>query len=245
MLPFAAFGRKGVREAGATLEQRVKKADNRGTAFADPVWKPIVLIEMKQRGEDLSRHCRQAFDYWTRLVPGRPRYAVLCNFDEFWVYGFETQMDLLGGLFERSMDQSERHAFGAHYTSPVDIMKIVGPTLVEPWRNEIEHATSLSHFRNSVRCSERPGPSATRGVAGVGRTSGETGTGHSVCHRTRQAALLVGVTDAGRNQPPLRCDSQPFPATVKEMRVDLPWWALLPWRDQPLYSYTRVRQTTA
>lgn len=90
---FAAFGRKGVKEAGAVLEQRVKKADNGGTAFADLVWKPVVLIEMKRRGEDLSRHYRQAFDYWTRLVPGRPRYAVLCNFDEFWVYDFETQMD--------------------------------------------------------------------------------------------------------------------------------------------------------
>lgn len=74
---FVAFGHKGVKEAGATLEQRVKKADNRGTAFADLVWKPIVLIEMKRRGEDLNRHYRQAFDYWTRLVPGRPRYVVL------------------------------------------------------------------------------------------------------------------------------------------------------------------------
>src|SRR3989337_962214 len=48
---------------------------------------------MKKRGEALNRHYRQAFDYWVRLVPDRPRYAVLCNFDEFWVYDFETQMD--------------------------------------------------------------------------------------------------------------------------------------------------------
>jgi hypothetical protein len=41
----------------------------------------------------LTRHYRQAFDYWTRLVPGRPRYVILCNFDEFWVYDFDTQMD--------------------------------------------------------------------------------------------------------------------------------------------------------
>ena len=72
---------------------RQKKQDARGTAFADLVWKPVVLIEMKKRGEDLSRHYRQALNYWTQLVPGRPRYAVLCNFDEFWVYDFETQMD--------------------------------------------------------------------------------------------------------------------------------------------------------
>ena len=90
---FQGFGQKGVREAGATLEERIKKADAAGTSFADLVWKPIVLIEMKKRGVDLSRHYRQAFDYWIRLVPGRPRYVVLCNFDEFWVYDFETQMD--------------------------------------------------------------------------------------------------------------------------------------------------------
>ena len=88
---FHAFGQRGIKEAGATLEMRVKKAkevgdaldggakraDAGGTAFADLVWKPIVLIEMKRRGSDLRKHYRQAFDYWTRLVPGRPRYAVL------------------------------------------------------------------------------------------------------------------------------------------------------------------------
>ena len=26
----------------------------------------------------------------------------------------------------------------AHFTSPVDIMKIVGPTIVEPWCEQIE-----------------------------------------------------------------------------------------------------------
>ena len=99
---FQAFGQRGIKEAGATLEMRVKKAkevgdaldggakraDAGGTAFADLVWKPVVLIEMKRRGSDLRKHYRQAFDYWTRLVPGRPRYAVLCNFDHFWVYDF-------------------------------------------------------------------------------------------------------------------------------------------------------------
>jgi len=90
---FRGFGHDGVPEAGAKLEMRVKKGDGKGTSFADLVWKPVVLIEMKKRGEDLTRHRRQAFDYWTRLVPGRPRYVILCNFDEFWVYDFDTQMD--------------------------------------------------------------------------------------------------------------------------------------------------------
>jgi hypothetical protein len=89
---FQAFGHGGLKEAGATLEMRVTKADAGGTAFADLVWKPVVLFEMKKRGAALEKHYRQAFDYWTRLVPGRPRYVVLCNFDEFRVYDFETQL---------------------------------------------------------------------------------------------------------------------------------------------------------
>jgi len=307
---FQAFGQRGIREAGATLEERVKQADNKGTAFADLVWRPVVLIEMKKRGEDLTRHYRQAFDYWTRLVPGRPHYVILCNFDEFWVYDFETQMDepvdkvplaelptrygplnflfptqerpvfgndleevtreaadrlaecfnkliarqvdramaqkfilqmlvalfaediglldkyfvtnlledcksptdsfdLLGGLFdamnspavrtggrfkgvpyfngglfaeparlelhedelnqlkvaaksdwskvrpeifgtlfEHSLDKEQRHAYGQHFTSPVDIMKIVNPTIVQPWREQIESAKTLRRLRD-------------------------------------------------------------------------------------------------
>ncbi len=92
---FQAFGHAGSLDVGGEPEFRVRKAsdDGGGTAFADYVWKPVVLIEMKKRGTVLSKHYRQAFDYWTRLVPGRPRYVVLCNFDEFEVYDFETQMD--------------------------------------------------------------------------------------------------------------------------------------------------------
>src|SRR5947208_1621261 len=84
---FQAFGHKGLMEAGATCEMRMKN-DTGGTSFADLVWKPIVVIEMKKRGADLTKHYTQAFTYWQYLVPNRPRYAVLCNFDEFWVYDF-------------------------------------------------------------------------------------------------------------------------------------------------------------
>jgi type I restriction-modification system DNA methylase subunit len=301
---FRAFGQPGVKEVGAVFEERVKK-EGKGTSFADLVWKPVVLVEMKRRGEDLTRHYRQAFDYWARLVPGRPRWVMLCNFDEFWVYDFETQMDspvdkvalgelptrygplaflfpddeepvfgnhqetvtreaadklvelfralierkvprdlaqrftlqslmalfaediglleryffahlvddchtsaqafdligqlfvemntpgitaggrfkgvpyfngglfahparieltadeiellreaarfdwskvrpeIFGAIFEHSMGAEERRAHGAHYTSPVDIMKVVGPTIVEPWREQIERTKTL------------------------------------------------------------------------------------------------------
>ena len=312
---FQAFGQQGCLDVGGTTEFRIRKAneDGGGTAFADFVWKPVVLIEMKKRGTDLQKHYRQAFDYWTRLVPNRPRYVVLCNFDEFRVYDFDTDLDtpkdtlalkdlsdrwgpleflapgnpkpnfendrvavttkaadklaecfkwmvrkdrkpqversvaqrfilqmlvalfaedidllpkyfvtnlleecttpadsyeLLGGLFkamnqskaagggryqkvpyfngglfadpaqleiqdrelvllrdaakfnwnkvqpevfgtlfQHSMDAGERHAFGAQFTHPIDIMKIVGPTIVEPWREQIEGARTLKRLR--------------------------------------------------------------------------------------------------
>jgi len=81
---FQALGQPGCLDVGGQTEFRVRKADDDGggVSFADYVWKPFVLIEMKKRGEDLQKHYRQAYDYWTRLVPGRPRYVVLCNFDE-------------------------------------------------------------------------------------------------------------------------------------------------------------------
>src|ERR1700722_11634465 len=45
---FRAFGWPGLKEAGATLELRIKN-DSGGTSFADLVWKPTVLIEMKKK----------------------------------------------------------------------------------------------------------------------------------------------------------------------------------------------------
>lgn len=54
---FQAFGHEGAIEAGATLEERVKKGSQKGNmGFADLAWKPHLLIEMKKRGEDLNKH---------------------------------------------------------------------------------------------------------------------------------------------------------------------------------------------
>lgn len=93
---FQAFGWGGYKEAGATLEERVaiQKAvgTKKATRFSDLVWPGKVLIEMKKRGEKLERHYLQAFEYWQYLVPHRPRYVILCNFDEFWIYDFDIQL---------------------------------------------------------------------------------------------------------------------------------------------------------
>jgi hypothetical protein len=90
---FRALGHEGIRQAGAVLEKRIKKHDNGGTAYADLEWKPRVLIEMKKAGRDLARDYRQAFEYWIDLVPDRPEFVVLCNFDEFWIYDLNRQLE--------------------------------------------------------------------------------------------------------------------------------------------------------
>ena len=313
-----AFGQPGLLEVGGTPEFRIKKGkeEQGGTSFADYVWKPRLLVEMKKRGVDLARTRQQAFDYWIKLVPNRPQYTILCNFDGFWIYDFnidldepldrltlaelpkrydplaflfptnerpvfqnnrvevtrnaadrlasvfrhmahirkvpreqaqrfilqvlvclfaedidllprnfltnlltdintpEDSYDLLGGLFDAmnnpdgtpagrykgiryfngglfdqpaklaldndgielahlrnaakedwakvspeifgtlfqdSMDKEERHAFGGHYTSAIDIMKIVHPTIVEPWTKLIESATTAKKLLDLLR----------------------------------------------------------------------------------------------
>ncbi|WP_206108236.1 class I SAM-dependent DNA methyltransferase [Paludisphaera soli] len=88
---FRAFGHGGYKEAGATLEFRVKAA--KSTKFADLLWRPRLLMEMKKRGEKLQKHYSYAFEYWLQLVPQRPKYVILCNFDEFWIYDFDSQLD--------------------------------------------------------------------------------------------------------------------------------------------------------
>ena len=97
-----------VQEAGATLEFRIAKKPGSsqlelirenpplktkgGKKFADLLWPERVLIEMKSRGENLEKHYDQAFEYWTHIVPHRPPFVILCNFDEFCVYDFNTHL---------------------------------------------------------------------------------------------------------------------------------------------------------
>ena len=58
------------------------------------------------------------------------------------------QPEIFGALFQDSLSKKERRASGAHYTSPIDIMKIVGPTIVEPWREQIEGASTYKRLRD-------------------------------------------------------------------------------------------------
>jgi hypothetical protein len=89
---FRAFGHEGYKEAGATLEERLV-SKGKHVKYVDLIWKPRVLLEMKSRREDLGDHYQQVFEYWIQSVPHRPRYVVLCNFDEFWIYEFDEQLE--------------------------------------------------------------------------------------------------------------------------------------------------------
>ena len=51
---------------------------------------------------------------------------------------------IFGNIFEYSMDKRERHREGAHYTTELDIKRIVDPVIAEPWRNDIESVNTLS-----------------------------------------------------------------------------------------------------
>jgi len=88
---FRAFGHRGCVEAGAKLEYRLK-SQGKHTKFPDLVWRPRLLMEMKSRGEKLGDHIQQAREYWDDLKP-QPRYVVLCNFDEFWIYDTTLQIE--------------------------------------------------------------------------------------------------------------------------------------------------------
>ncbi len=90
---FRALGHDGIKEAGASRENRIlKKGRAKGKNFGDLLLPDCVLMEMKSRGKKLERHYDQIFDYWTHIVPHRPPYVILCNFDEFWIYDFNIQL---------------------------------------------------------------------------------------------------------------------------------------------------------
>jgi SAM-dependent methyltransferase len=64
--------------------------------------------------------------------------------------------EIFGTIFEHSLDQAERHAFGAHFTSQLDILKIVKPTIVDPWEALIERtARGKKPLENLNRLHQR------------------------------------------------------------------------------------------
>jgi hypothetical protein len=81
----------------ATFEQRVKKIGGKG-GYIDLLWKGILLIEHKSRGQSLDRAFAQAKDYFPGLKDADlPRYILVSDFARFRLYDLDegTQTEFL------------------------------------------------------------------------------------------------------------------------------------------------------
>lgn len=88
-----AWGWDDATEAAVRFERRIPKGGaGGGMGFADALIEGKVLIEMKSRGEYLGDHSSQLQRYWFNLTP-KPKYSILCNFDEFWIYDYDQLVD--------------------------------------------------------------------------------------------------------------------------------------------------------
>ena len=152
---FQAFGHEGVKEAGATLEARVKKGSKKGnTGFADLAWKPHLLIEMNRPGiAPAGRY--QGVDYFNGGL-FREVHPLELTEKELELLEAAASQDwkavrpsIFGNIFESAIGKSnsvERHAHGIHFTSEEDILKIVRPTITRYWEEKIANATVLAEL---------------------------------------------------------------------------------------------------
>ena len=57
---------------------------------------------------------------------------------------------IFGALFEGTMRSNERHKFGAHFTSEVDMLRVITPTIIRPWKEKIAKADTIEKL-NDIR----------------------------------------------------------------------------------------------
>lgn len=62
-----------------------------------------------------------------------------CEFD--WK---SVEPHIFGSLLEGALGRDSQWALGAHYTHVADIMKVIGPSIVAPWRERIESANTVA-----------------------------------------------------------------------------------------------------
>ena len=125
---FQVFGYEDVFTAGGLFEARIKPSDA-STKYADCLFAPQghsgVLIEMKGRKEKfLDKHFDQVKNYWLDMKPQevigpgaqKPRYAILCNFDEFIIYD---ELSLVDRIKLKDFEQ-RKAAFNFMYSDGKD-----------------------------------------------------------------------------------------------------------------------------
>jgi hypothetical protein len=55
--------------------------------------------------------------------------------------------EIFGALFESSQSKSARHKDGMHFTSEDDIMKVIGPCILDPWNEALEKCRTAADYR--------------------------------------------------------------------------------------------------
>ncbi len=58
---------------------------------------------------------------------------------------------IFGAILQGALGKDKQWALGAHYTSEADIMKVVGPTVIEPWSTRIESLSSAAEAEAAWR----------------------------------------------------------------------------------------------
>ena len=89
---FNAYGVSGQVQSKA-FEHRLK--DDKSQKYVDAFIPKLVMIEQKSRGLDLNKAYNQVSKYYERLsVADKPRYIVLSNFDELWLFDIENPLNI-------------------------------------------------------------------------------------------------------------------------------------------------------
>ena len=58
---------------------------------------------------------------------------------------------IFGALFEGTMRSKERHKYGAHFTSEQDMMRVITPTIIRPWKEKIAKAKTIDELKDVRR----------------------------------------------------------------------------------------------
>ena len=88
---FNAYGVSGQVQLKA-FEHRLK--NEKAQKYVDAFIPKLVMIEQKSRGLDLNKAYKQVSEYYDKLKTDKPRYIVLCNFDELWIYDLANPLDV-------------------------------------------------------------------------------------------------------------------------------------------------------
>jgi len=89
---FNAYGVSGQVQLKA-FEHRLK--DDKSQKYVDAFIPKLVMIEQKSRGLDLNKAYNQVSKYYERLsAADKPRYIVLSNFDELWLFDIENPLNI-------------------------------------------------------------------------------------------------------------------------------------------------------